>query len=438
MSDNDSDHDDDDESDETEVPFALTPAIAIQGIINYQKTSGRKLYLGATAKLDEELYDCKPEGLFQFLQSLAHRAQNIGWNAEDGILMIPDDPADIASAQTYLIDNYGVTTLESIRNFEASYIDRNNRGAQDTNMLYSCLMNSISKEGKTKILIWKSQYTVNDKLSGNLLLKVIIRESHLDTNATTATIRTKLSSLDSYLPTIGSDITKFNGYVRMLIDSLAARGETTQDLLTNLFKGYQAASDKSFVEYIGRKLEKYEEGENITADGLMEQASNKFKLLKVHGKWNAPSQEEEKILALEARVKQLSKTTQKLHPLKKKEFKKKGTRGGKEPASDQPSWFNKEPTTADLHKPKMWKGKEWHWCSPKTGGKCTGQHRRHKPSECEGKSFRFEPKTPANEDESGGSDNKKPKPDLSNTQKRKLKLAKALTAAIPMSEDDSE
>jgi hypothetical protein len=44
---------------------------------------------------------------------------------------------------------------------------------------------------------------------------------------------------------------------RLLIYSLAARGEMMQDLLTNIFKGYQAATDKTFVKYIGRKLECY-------------------------------------------------------------------------------------------------------------------------------------------------------------------------------------
>jgi hypothetical protein len=101
--------------------------------------------------------------------------------------------------------------------------------------------------------------------SGNLpLLKIIIRESHLDTNATTVSIRNTLSSLDTYIITLGWDITCFNGYVQLLIDSLAARGETTQDLYTNLFKGYQAIKDKVLVSYIGRKLEKYKEGEAIT------------------------------------------------------------------------------------------------------------------------------------------------------------------------------
>jgi hypothetical protein len=423
-------HDEQDEEEEENL-FALTPAIAIQGIVNYKKTSGRKLYSGAIAKLDEELYDCKPDGLYQFLQSLNSRAQDIGWSNEDGILMIPDDPTSIDPELHYLIDNYGVVTLEQIRSFEETYLAQENRGAQDTYMLYKCLMNSISKEGKLKILIWKSQYTIGGRVSGNLLLKVIIRESHLDTNATTATIRTKLSSLDSYLPTIGSDITKFNGYVRLLIDSLAARGETTQDLLTNLFKGYQAASDKTFVEYIGRKLEKYEEGDATTADHLMEQADNKFKLLKLHNKWNAPSQEEEKILALEARVKKLTNQSHKDgKKLKGKEIKKK--KWEKTKTGEQPSWFNKEPATGDLKKPKSWKGKDWWWCSPKTGGKCTGQHRRHKPSECEGKAFKF-PTTNTGKPPVADVVKGKGKSD----DERTLQIAKALVAHVdPMSEED--
>jgi hypothetical protein len=46
------------------------------------------------------------------------------------------------------------------------------------------------------------------------------------------------------------------------------------------FKGYQAASDKVFVSYIGHKLEKYEEGEDNTSETLMQLGDNKYKLLK--------------------------------------------------------------------------------------------------------------------------------------------------------------
>ena len=285
-------------------------------------------------------------------------------------------------------------------------------------MMFKCLMNSISKEGKNKILIWKKQYTIQGLSSGNLLLKIIIRESHLDTNATTASIRKKLSSLDSYILTIGSDITRFNGYVRLLVDSLAARGETSTDLLSNLFKGYQAASDKVFVSYIERKLEKYEEGRSIAPETLMQLSNNKYKLLKEAGVWDAPSIQEEKILALQAEMKQMKSSVAK-NPIKKVYKNGRGEKPKPRSKSNQPekpAWFLKEPKEKDLKKPKLWNNKTWWFCSPKTGGKCEGKYRIHKPSECEGRAHVF-----------GGTENKKRK-STEQTSERKLKLAKAYAA----------
>jgi hypothetical protein len=88
------------------IRFALTPAVAVLAIIDCNSTEGRKLYGHATSKLDEELYDCKPDGLYQFLQSLNFRVQEYGWNDEiGGILNIPQDPQDITSETNYLISN---------------------------------------------------------------------------------------------------------------------------------------------------------------------------------------------------------------------------------------------------------------------------------------------------------------------------------------------
>jgi hypothetical protein len=401
--------------------FALTPASAVQGVIDMTTSEGRKLYSSATHKLEEDLYDCQPDGLYQFLATLHTRAQEFGWNDPiGGILQIPEDATDIASDTLYLVDNYGQIPLPRIREFEETYLDQPIRPAQDAFMLFKCLMNSISKEGKNKILIWRQQYTVDEASSGNLLLKIIIRESHLDTNATTSSIRTKLSNLDSYIVTIASDITKFNGYVRLLIDSLAARGETSNDLLTNLFKGYGSATDKIFVDYIGRKKEKYEEGEDVSADGLMEQANSKYKLMKENATWNAPSEQEEKILALMSEVRSLKKYKKKESPFKKgdKPDKGKSFQKGKKVATEKPSWFEKEPSADEMSKPKEWNGKTWYYCSPKTGGKCSGAYRIHKPSQCEGKAHKFEKK-----------EAKRKAADSGNTE-RKLKLAKAYETRI--------
>jgi hypothetical protein len=404
------------------VPFALTPAIAIPGVIDYTTREGQKLYSNATYKLEEEPYDCQADGLYQFLATLHLRAQEFGWNHPiNGILQIPQDmnaPLD-PNNFVYLIDNYGQIPLATIREFEQSYVRTSSRPAQDTIMLFKLLMNSISKEAKNKILIWRNQYSINGYSSGNLLLKIIIRESHLDTNATTSSIRTKLSRLDTYIVTIASDITKFNGYVRYLIDSLAARGESSNDLLTNLFKGYGAATDKVFVEYISRKLEKYEEGEDTTPDALMEQANSKYKLMKEQNTWNAPSEQEEKILALMTEVKNLKRFKKKEPTYKKEDKYPNKAKSSNKKATDKPSWFTIEPSKEDLAKPKEWNGKTWHWCSPKTGGKCLGNYRMHKPANCEGKAHKFagkegEQKRKAN-----------PAPD-----ERQLKMSKAYAACI--------
>jgi hypothetical protein len=111
--------------------------------------------------------------------------------------------------------------------------------------------------------------------------------------------------------------------VRLLIDSITARGEMTQDLLTNLLIGYNAVNDKVFISYIGRKLKRYEEGESITSEMLMQLGNNKFKLLKEGGQWNAPSVEEEKILALQTEVKKLEKNITKKTDSKKNDKKSK-------------------------------------------------------------------------------------------------------------------
>ena len=83
-------------------------------------------------------------------------------------------------------------------------------------------MNSLTQAGKDKVRLWSDQYILNGKESRILLLKVIIRESHFDTNATMNSIRTQLSNLDEYITTIRCDIIKFNEHVKRLLEQLNA------------------------------------------------------------------------------------------------------------------------------------------------------------------------------------------------------------------------
>ena len=98
--------------------------------------------------------------------------------------------------------------------------------------------------------IWKKAYWIGDKPSSNLLLKVLIRESYLDTNATTSGIRSKLANLHNFLPTVGHDSSLLNMYVKKQVYFLRDRGEHTSDVLMDFFKVYVVSSYKAFVRYI--------------------------------------------------------------------------------------------------------------------------------------------------------------------------------------------
>ncbi len=121
-------------------------------------------------------------------------------------------------------------------------------------------MNSLTREAKAKVMIWRDEYIINNIPCGTALLKVIIHESHVDTRSMVLHVQEKLSSLDTYIATISYNIGKFNAYVKDLIDSLTAQGQVTKDLLAFLLKAYKKVPDKEFGDYIRAKQNKYEEG----------------------------------------------------------------------------------------------------------------------------------------------------------------------------------
>ena len=270
--------------------------------------------------------------------------------------------------------------FDHLKQHETTYIGLPNRASQDSAQLYNCLMNSLSKEATDTITIWKDDYFINGHPSGTLLLRVIIRESYIDTNASATAVREKLNSLDLYMTTIDSDISKFNLYVKQQLATLAARGETTHDLLTNLFKGYLACSDPIFRRYIEKKQEAHDEGATIDPNLLMKWAKVKYGIIKEKGLWNAPTKEEQQILAMKAEIHSMKKAKEgKLNRNKNKNNQNKNDN----PQKGKPDWMYSEPEASELTKHKMWRKFKWWWCGTKTGGKCE-EYRRHKPQNCKG------------------------------------------------------
>ena len=391
--------------------YAVAPGLSVDGVLDYTNRDHVKIYRSGTRTLSETYYDCEPEGLPQFLRDVQDRADEMGWN--ETVMTVTIDADQPTERQENLIDNYGNITLDQVVVSELQYIEEEGRERQDSYMLYKCLMASLTVEARRKVSLWAGQYRIgeNNVCSGMALLKIIIRESHLDTNATTNQIRTKLSNLDQYIMTIDGDIHRFNDYAKSLVQALSARNQTTSDLLINLFKGYGAVSDVEFRNWLIRKQEQHEEGTEITPDDLMLAAKNKYDTMVERGTWNVPTAEE-KIVALEAKLESSVKT------LNKKVSFELGKK--KDKTGDHPKNWPK-PKSGDKKK-VAYKGHDWHWCGKDTGGKCECW-RAHKPTECKGMGAG-----------ASGSKRNAPKDGKSKYGKdrmaKKLKVAKAFVAKL--------
>ncbi len=121
----------------------------------------------------------------------------------------------------------------------------------------------------------------------------------------------------------------------------------------------------------------------INTDALMLLADNKFKTFKQANTWNAPSPEEEKILALKTQIQKLRKEKKKPKQQDSKNGRgKDGTKNGKKKKKDGPKWMQVPPADADKDKPKTIKGKQYFWCAKHA--KWAG----HLTSACQGKGLK--------------------------------------------------
>lgn len=368
--------------------FSPTPGQLERGVIDWNSKRGKKIYETASRSLfDEgEKFDCSSDKLKTLLEKLDDRAHTFYWQGrKDTILEIPKDLKKTKKKHINLLKGFARLSYEHLYKYEKNYISRPVRQAQDTAMLYDCLMNSLSTVGIEKIQNYKKEYYLGpfDKdgdtwKSGILLLKIIIRESYIDSRAKVSAIRNQMASLPTYIEEVGYDIIKFNDRVNTLVAELRAHGHTSTDLLVNLLRSYVEVKDDDFRKYIKEKESQYEEGElTLTPKRIMHLAQQKYKILVNKGAWKKPTEDQQKIAVLQAELSKFKKKG-KSKPNNDKEKKKK--------VLTDPEWLanHTPPDASEMKQPKKWKDKDFYWCSKKTGGKCNGKWRRHKPSECKG------------------------------------------------------
>ena len=375
--------------------FALGPGRS-HAVLNFDDpttgSTATKLYNKAIVPLEAK-FDREADNLAVFLASVRDRARRFNWHR---LITVPIDDGTTRN----LLTHYGQVYLAIARTHATSYINTPTRDAQDNDMFYYFLSDSLTNDFRTTVLPYADIYTVTNVPVASALLKQIIILTRVDNPASMMHIRETLIESKQKLLILKGDITEFNRWVRTQMGRLHAREQEAVDLLYYLWKAYKAAPDEEFVTYIKDLKSQCDDGRaTFTAEELMVRAENKYeaRLLDEENAWGKPTEDQEKIVAMTAEINSLKKerqnnttsktakpkTTNKAQPAKKSQPKK--TKEQKKKTSDKWAWKNKPPKESDSKENnefvKTFEGKKYYWCLNHNNG--AGMWTLHHPNDCE-------------------------------------------------------
>ena len=336
--------------------FARTPGnIRRNQFLDYSTKQGQQTFKDNSLELPTK-FDGSPENLKIFIKHLQDRAEKAGWN---DIITIPVGPAG-ARVDMNLLTQYGRVSLQDVRAHSATWAGvADQRNDQNSAMMYQCISASLSNNAQIKVLNVENEYIVNNVRDGPMFFRVLIGKCYVDTTGTIEQLQQSLRNLPSFMTSVNSNISEFNQHVEDIVMSLMARDAATAGLLTDLYDGYQTASDTKFTRYIETRYEAYMDGrDNMTYQQLMSAAEAMYLNKKRAGEWNAPTAEEEQIIAMTAQIKSLRADQKK--PLKKKE--KETTKDKDRIKFETQPWMLVPPSANETSKVKKYNKKDWRWC----------------------------------------------------------------------------
>ena len=169
-----------------------------------------------------------------------------------------------------LLTHYGQVSLDNTRAHAATYVNTPTRDAQDNDMFYYFLADSLTNEFHTTVLLYAEIYTVTNVPVALSLLKQLIILNRVDNTASTMHIREMLIESKWKLLPLKGNITEFNQWVRKQMGRLHAQEQEAVDLLYYLWKAYKAAPDKEFIVYIKDLKSQSDDGRaTYTVEDLM-------------------------------------------------------------------------------------------------------------------------------------------------------------------------
>jgi hypothetical protein len=284
-------------------PFALTPAMATQDVIDYTTSTGIKLYKTIITP-NETKFDGSSGKLLAFLDDIEQKALRYGWNTN--LLSISNQANP--PIRFNLLQSHRRLTIENVQAHARTYIGTQTRLAQDASMMYEFLRDSLTEGARARLATESAKYTIEGVRDGPSYLKTLLVKFYVETKATNFHIRQKLQRLPAKIVELKYNVATFNDYVMELVQDLAGGGETLDDLIVYLFDSYLQVTDEAFKRYIERKKEVYDEGtEELTVGTLMDLALVKYNQitqadeLKHNGTTEIPEQKQ--VFALIAELK---------------------------------------------------------------------------------------------------------------------------------------
>ena len=367
--------------------FARAPAqLNHAALLNYMDKKDIELHKSGSAALPGDPYDGKAN-LQSWLNKVESRALSFG--------MIPI----LTINGELLTRRFGEITKAQILQAVMIYQNARGRNAQNSEILYNCLVASITEEVLARVNVEQDQFEIEAQVDaiqvetvkdGVLFLKAIIDNTYTNTRSNATLARENLSSLDSYMAKLPkSDVTKFNQYVKVNTKELAAANEATTDLVMNLFKGYRKAKDKTFRNWLQREYDDYITRRTIIHPNgldLMAQVENYYKDRLNSGEWMKLDDEQETILALKAQIAGNKQYKGGGEPNKGKKTKK----GKENTPPTKPTWRSVAPKSGEPAS-KERDGKTWNWCvhhkelTVHTSGECRKKDEKKEEKKTDGK-----------------------------------------------------
>ncbi len=207
-----------------------------------------------------------------------------------------------------IIKNYGqidkATLKTACEQFcKAREIDSQTHAKQNNMMMRNCLSNLLSMEAKVRLLTYPNDYTFDGVEYAPLMYKVIMRLATIDSIATTQTLRDNLQNLGVFDAMVNDDIDKINSEFDQNYSQIIARGATADNPIGIIFEAYSVVPCYNFTTYMKRQHDNYLDGKlTVTHEALMVSAKAKMDYLKLKGKWGAKSPDDEKIVAMAAKI----------------------------------------------------------------------------------------------------------------------------------------